>query len=111
MIFGGFKGFVPDRTWRFTLIVCIGITELFCFAGYLSGFADDSGGALIWHAYVWDAETVAYTAVLWFAGCAGIFLTIRSYTDSQMRMGTIAMFALPLLAHMCLALGWIELHV
>jgi hypothetical protein len=109
MIFGGFKGFAPDRSWQLTAVVCCGVAELFCLVGYVNGFVESVDGHLVARpAHVWDSAAVAYTAGLWIAWGAGTALTVRAYRGN-MRSGTAIMLALPVLLFLFLALKWVTL--
>ena len=109
MIFGGFRGIRPDTSWQTGLIAVCGAVELVSLLGYLGGYFDrEPGGSLQWHAFEWDAQTIAYTVALWLAWALGVVVA-RYYKTPEHRWGTRALLSLPIAAFLFMALGLVQL--
>ena len=63
-VFGGFKGLHPHGGIRASVMVVLGSIQFVSMFGYLGGYFDRIDGKLEWHAFLWDLETIAYTAVM-----------------------------------------------
>ena len=98
-----------DRKWPSGVIAFCVLAELFCVAGYVSGYFDrEPGGRLEWHEFQWDQATIAYTVALWLIWVCGVVVS-RYYKERPFVWRARVMVSLPIVVFLFLAFGLVQL--
>ena len=106
--YGAGRLFRRDPRWQSGAVAFCVLAELVCVAGYLSGYFDrDAAGVLQWHAFEWDAKTIAYTVALWLIWALGLGVAARFQDPTRVVRGTV-MVSLPIVLFLFFALGWVQ---